>query len=173
MMLTLVGITAWFLSRLYPAPFLEPDSNKNITTINLLNMGAQLITFSKIRIVVKRKVLSYQNWSNIQPLEMFNKSLKCKHFTKCSLASISKNYHLKLKIKHQKFKQTLQGVKGNIFKNFMPSPPHLRKTLTHVSKGIVQDRLYKGILILSLSLQCKENCFLELRDNSPNFYFLF
>lgn len=62
MMLTLVGITACFLTCLYPAPFLELDSNKNNATINLLNMGAQLITFSKIRIVVKRKVLSYQNW---------------------------------------------------------------------------------------------------------------
>lgn len=64
-MLTLVGITACFPFHLYPAPFLELDSNKNNATINLLNMGAQLITFSKIRIVVKSAVISkLVYWSN-------------------------------------------------------------------------------------------------------------
>lgn len=42
----LVGIIACFLSHVYPPPFLELDNNKKkVATINLLHMGAQLITF--------------------------------------------------------------------------------------------------------------------------------
>lgn len=126
------------------SPLLPPSQsqiiNKHFDTTHVLHMGAPRITFSKVKTVVKKiiAIVKWIYWSKSSPLQMFNKSLKCEHFTKCSLAQISNNYHLNLKLKHQEIQGDFTGCRRKHFliisgHHFLIQEKHL---IAYVSKNI-------------------------------------